>query len=450
MNRPNQTLSVLAPLAAALALAAGCDLGGKSGPPKAPKDVRYVSEAATRADVVATIAASGTLEPEELVDVGSQVSGQIVAFGTDEAGAEVDYCSAVTNGMVLARIDDTTYLADLDVARAQLANAEASVASAKANEAKARVDLEHARKDWERARTIGVGLALSQSDFDAYQASFESAEAQLRVATASIASAEAQVVQAKASVEKAERNLGYCTIVSPVDGIVVDRRVNLGQTVVSSMSVSSLFLVAKDLRKMRIWASVNEADVGGVRAGQGVSFTVDAFPGRTFRGVVRRVRLNATLSSNVVTYTVEIDVDNADGTLLPYLTAGVEFETEAVRDALAVPSRALRYTPSGAPQPPAADGADGAVWIAPADGEKTPPRPVPVKVLLNNGSLAAVEPLEKGALAPGGRVVVREEASASEKPAGAAGAAGDSGGKNPFMPNMPKPPKGMRGGPPPG
>ena len=417
MKRAKTIFRSVLPAAAALAAcAAGCGPSGDA--PRAPKDVRYVAMAATRADVVSTIAASGTLEPDELVDVGSQVSGQIVAFGVDESGAEVDYCSPVTNGTILAR--------------------------ARANATKAEVDLERETKEWERAKALGVGIAQSQSDYDAAEAAYKGADAQLGIARASVASAVAQVVQAKAAVEKAERNLGYCTISSPVDGVVVDRRVNLGQTVVSSMSASSLFLVAKDLRTMRIWASVNEADVGGVRAGQGVSFTVDAFPGRTFRGVVRRVRLNATLSSNVVTYTVEIDVDNADLTLLPYLTASVEFETEAVRDALAVPSRALRYTPSGAPPPPAAEGADGAVWLAPADGEKTPPRPVPVKVLLNNGSLAAVEPIQKGALAEGARVVVREEAAAEGK----AAAPSSSGSKNPFMPNMPKPPR--RAGPPPG
>ena len=444
MKRAKTIFRPVLPAAATLALAAGCGPSGDA--PRAPKDVRYVAMAATRADVVSTIAASGTLEPEELVDVGSQVSGQIVAFGVDESGAEVDYCSPVTNGTVLARIDDVTYLADLDVAKAQFAIAEAAVASARANATKAEVDLERETKEWERAKALGVGIAQSQSDYDAAEAAYKGADAQLGIARASVASAVAQVVQAKAAVEKAERNLGYCTISSPVDGVVVDRRVNLGQTVVSSMSASSLFLVAKDLRTMRIWASVNEADVGGVRAGQGVSFTVDAFPGRTFRGVVRRVRLTTTLGSEACSDTVAIHVDNADLTLLPYLTASVEFETEAVRDALAVPSRALRYTPSGAPPPPAAEGADGAVWLAPADGEKTPPRPVPVKVLLNNGSLAAVEPIQKGALAEGARVVVREEAAAEGK----AAAPSSSGSKNPFMPNMPKPPKGARGGPPPG
>ena len=401
---------------AALAIAAGaaCYWFGASRGDNAPPVL--VSEPVVRTDVVSTIAASGTIEPDELIDVGSQVSGKIVSFGTDAAGAEVDYCSSVTNGMVLARIDDVTYLADLEVARAQLGNAEAAVVSARASERKAQVDLDHARKDWDRAQAIGVGIALSQSDYDAYQAAFESAEAQLGVAAASISAAEAQVVQARASVEKAERNLGYCTIVSPVNGVVVDRRVNLGQTVVSSMSVSSLFLVAKDLRVMRIWASVNEADVGSIRAGQGVSFTVDAFPDRTFRGTVRRVRLNATLSSNVVTYTVEIDVDNADLTLIPYLTASVEFETEASRNALAVPSRALRYAPSGAPAPEAGPG-EGVVW------------------------LAAVEPLEPDTLAEGARVITREEEPSSAAPR-APGAGATRSGSNPFMPNMPKRPKG--------
>ena len=433
--------------AAATVLAAAAAAGlafARSGREKdAQGAVRFVSEAVSRGDVVATVAASGTIEPDELVDVGSQVSGKIVAFGTDAGGAEVDYCSAVTNGMVLARIDDVTYLADLDVARAQHANAEAAVAAARASLHKAEVDSAHAAKDFARAKAVGVGIALSQSDYDAFEAAAESAEAQVGVARASVQQAEAQVVQTRANVEKAERNLGYCTISSPVDGIVVDRRVNLGQTVVSSMSVSSLFLVAKDLRSMRIWASVNEADVGSVKAGQGVSFTVDAFPERVFRGVVRRVRLNATLSSNVVTYTVEIDVDNSDLTLLPYLTASVEFETKAERGALVVPSRALRWSPgpSDAPAPPAPEGAR-TVWLDSGNG--APPRPVPVRVLLDNGTGAAVEPLEPGALAEGSAVVVRTEAVAQ----GSGGKAAN-GSNNPLLPKMPKPPRRNGGGGPP-
>ncbi len=429
------------PALAAAALAAGVALFfflARRGGEKDAAIVRLVSEAVSRGDVVSTVAASGTIEPDELVDVGSQVTGEIVAFGTDASGAEVDYCSIVTNGMVLARIDDVTYLADLDVARAQHANALAAVSAAKASLRKAEVDAAHAAKDFARARAVGVGIALSQSDWDASEAAAESAEAQVGVAAAAVKQAEAQVVQTRANVEKAERNLGYCTIASPVDGVVVDRRVNLGQTVVSSMSVSSLFLVAKDLRKMRIWASVNEADVGSVKAGQNVSFTVDAFPERVFRGVVRRVRLNATLSSNVVTYTVEIDVDNADLTLLPYLTASVEFETKAERGALVVPSRALRWSPEGAAPPPAPEGAR-TVWVDSGDG--APPRPVPVRVLLDNGTGAAVEPLRAGDLAEGARVVVRAEAV---QPAAAKSAA--KGSNNPLLPKMPKPPRRNNGG----
>ena len=479
MKRTSQWLYSLALLA--VVGAAACSPSGSTT--RKPRTFRYDTAAVQRGDVASTIAASGTIEPEELVDVGSQVSGKIVAFGTDAAGAEVDYCSVVTNGMVLARIDDVTYLADLDVARAQQSRALANVESAKASEQKAKVDLDHARKDWERAQRIGVGLALSQSDFDAYQASFETAEAALAVATASIGQAEAAVVEARASVEKAERNLGYCTISAPVDGIVIDRRVNLGQTVVSSMSVSSLFLVAKDLAHMRIWAAVNEADVGQIREGQGVAFTVDAFPGRTFRGTVRRVRLNATITSNVVTYVVEIDCDNPDGTLLPYLTANVEFETATAQGALVVPSRALRWAPEDAPEPPAtapdspaapspgsagvppaaqlpaaaspgsagfqpASAAElGTVWVLDDAGL---PRPVPVKVLLNNGSDAAVEPLQAGELAEGARVVTRATEVLSGKGAKAPDSdAAQGGNSNPFLPKMPKPPK-RAGGPPPG
>lgn len=422
-------MKLAAALCGAFALA-GCSREGRA------PDVSFDFENVRRGRLVSTIAASGTIEPEELVDVGAQVSGKIVAFGADVSGAEVDYCSAVTNGMTLARIDDVTYLADLDVARAQLESANAAVKSAEAGHAKAVVDRDRARKELDRAVKIGVGLALSQSDYDSCLAAFESAEAQLGVAAAAISQAEAQVVQAKASVEKAERNLAYCTIASPVDGVVIDRRVNLGQTVVSSMSASSLFLVAKDLGRMRIWAAVNEADVGRIREGQGVAFTVDAFPGRAFRGVVRKVRLNATVTSNVVTYTVEIDVDNSDGTLMPYLTANVEFETDSVDDALLVPSRALRFSPPGAPAGPSAEN-EGTLWVGTPGADATLRR-VRVGVLLNDGASAAVKPLD-GELSENDSVATRATQRGSSD-----GAGSGAGQRNPFMPKMPGPPKNRR------
>src|SRR5207244_4435372 len=155
----------------------------------------------------------------------------------------------------------------------------------------------------------------------------------------------AEVDQAEGSVTRAERNLNYTTINSPVRGVVIDRRVNIGQTVVASLNAQSLFLIATDMRRMQVWVAVNEADVGSIHPGEPVSFIVDAFPGETFRGQVNKVRLNAAMTQNVVTYTVEVMTDNASGRLLPYLTANVKFEVDRHDDVLMVPNPALRWAP---------------------------------------------------------------------------------------------------------
>jgi HlyD family secretion protein len=154
------------------------------------------------------------------------------------------------------------------------------------------------------------------------------------------------VAQAQATLQRAQRNLRYCTIISPVKGVIIDRRVNIGQTVVSSLNAPSLFLIAKDLRRMQVWVSVNEADIGNIHPGQPVHFTVDAYPGEEFRGEVGKIRLNATMTQNVVTYTVEVITDNSSGKLLPYLTANVEFELSKKSGVLLVPNAALRWSPS--------------------------------------------------------------------------------------------------------
>lgn len=415
----------------ALAIVAGAVWlvrGRNAGSGSRKQQVSYVTAPASKGSVVQTVSATGTIEPEELVDIGAQVSGKILSFGTGLDGKELDYCSTVTNGMLLAKIDDVTYLADLAVAKAQLAKANASVEVAKANIASAEVRLNQARREWERAQKIGVGLAISQTAYDAYQSAFETAEADLAVAQAGLNQSRASVIESTAGVEKAERNLSYCTIVSSVDGTVIDRRVNVGQTVVSSMSASSLFLIARDLRHVQIWVAVNEADVGSIRVGGPVTFTVDTFPGRTFQGTVKRIRLNATITSNVVTYTVEIDTDNSDGTLLPFLTANVLFETARADDGLVIPAKALRFSPDGK-----ADGAS--VFVREGDGI----RRVPVTVLLNNGLDASVTGLQEGTEVV--TAIGRRTAAAS--PSGAA-KDGDSN-SNPFLPNMPKPPKGARG-----
>ncbi len=300
-----------------------------------------------RGDITSTISATGTIEPEEVIDVGAQVAGQILSFGTDKNGKTVDYDSQVEAGTILARIDDSVYQSDVASAKAQLAQSQAGVAGAKADLEQLNAKRYQAQRDWERAQTLDPkSNALAATQYDAYKSAYEAANAAVSVGRAAIAQAQAAVTAAQANLDRAEQNLGYCTIKSPVNGTIIDRRVNIGQTVVASLNAPSLFLLAKDLRRMQVWASVNEADIGKIHAGQHVTFTVDAFPARVFDGTVNQVRLNATMTQNVVTYTVEINTDNSDGTLLPYLTANVSFHVDQHDNTLLVPNAALRWEPT--------------------------------------------------------------------------------------------------------
>jgi HlyD family secretion protein len=299
----------------------------------------------TRGDLLVTISATGTVEPEEVIDVGAQVAGQILSFGRDVDGRAVDYGSKVAAGTVLATIDDAVYAAEATSAKAQVQSAQAGLERAEADLEQFKAKLNQAGRDWLRAQKIGPSQALSQASYDAYRSAFETAKANVAVGQAAILQAKAGVVQARAGLSRAERNLGYCTITSPVDGVIIDRRVNIGQTVVASLNAPSLFLIAKDLTRMQVWVAVNEADIGKIHPGQAVTFTVDAFPEATFKGSVGKVRLNAAMTQNVVTYTVEIVTGNRDGRLLPYLTANVQFELQRVPDALQVPNAALRWRP---------------------------------------------------------------------------------------------------------
>ncbi len=316
--------------------------------------------AVKRGDVFASISATGTVEPEQVVDIGAQVTGRILSFGKDTEGKIIDYGSQVEEGAMLAKIDDAVYGINKKQAEAQLMQAQSAVLSAQAGLLQNKARLEQAKaqatqatKDWNRAEKLGPSNSLSQSAFDTYQGAYEAAkanvtaaEAACEVSNAQIATSNAAVALARASIQLADRNLGYCTITSPVKGVVIDRRVDEGQTVVSNMNVSSLFLLAKDLKKMEVWVAVNEADIGNIHQGQSVTFTVDAFPGATFQGSVNKIRLNATMSQNVVTYTVEINTDNSDGRLLPYLTASVKFEVDIKQNVLTVPNAALRWRPN--------------------------------------------------------------------------------------------------------
>ncbi|MFR4416108.1 MAG: efflux RND transporter periplasmic adaptor subunit [Akkermansia sp.] len=268
--------------------------------------VDYQTEPLEKGDLMITIEATGVTEPDELVDVGAQVSGIIMEFGKDMNGKVVDYSSPVKAGQMLAEIDKLPVQLDVQRAEASKAQAIAGIARAKADIQQAKAKHQQARLDRERAEKLGPGDALSKSSYDQYIADEETARANVAVAEASLQEAEASLKQAEAALKKEMRNLEYTTIKSPVDGVVVKRLVNIGQTVVSSMSASSLFYIATDLSKLKIWAAVNEADIGSIRKGQEVLFTVDAFAGRKFKGTVDKIRLDATMTSNVVTYIVTL------------------------------------------------------------------------------------------------------------------------------------------------
>jgi HlyD family secretion protein len=334
--------------------------------------------------------------------------------------------------------------------------AEANVERAEKDAQQLQAKLYQAQRDWTRAQNLFKTSpgALSESDYDLAKSTYEGADAAVGVGAAAIDQAKAAVTNAKAAVTKAtadlstaravlkraQTNLGYCTIKSPVNGVIIDRRINVGQTVVSSLNSPSLFLLAKDLKRMQVWVSVNEADIGHIQSGQKVRFTVDAFPDQTFLGVVApdQPRLNASMTQNVVTYTVVVTTDNSNGRLLPYLTADVQFEVDQHNGVLIVPNGALRWQPSAerlaasnlAPVPKeqaaqAANGPDeastteGTIWVSDGEGRV---RPLKVRTLLNDGARSEIvgEGLQEGIA-----VVVGEESVGDETQAA-----------DPFLPKM--------------
>jgi HlyD family secretion protein len=415
-----------------------------------------------KGNLTAMITATGTVEPEEVVDVGAQVSGQFLEFGKDKNGKQIDYGSTVESNMLLAKIDPSLFKADVDLDTAVVASDKAGEAQAEANVEQMKAKEAEAEADWKRAQMLGPSEALAPTAYDQYKANYEIAKANVNLAVAAVAAAKAATEQAVATLNKAKQTLDYCTILSPVNGIIIDRRVNIGETVASSLNTPSLFLIAKDLKRIQVWASVNEADIGNIHPNQDVTFSVDAYPNRTFQGKVNKVRLNATMTQNVVTYTVEINTDNLDGKLLPYLTANVNFLTGEATNALLVLNSALRWHPQKdliAPefrQP--ANGADasaaggtneaanggGRPGGESGGGQGAAPaqtgmlwaeagifvRPVPVKLGLTDGTWTEVqgEGLAKGTLVVTGTI--------------SAEAAAEEAGANPFIPQI-----GQRRGP---
>jgi HlyD family secretion protein len=279
-----------------------------------------------RGEMLPTIGATGTIEPIEVVDIGSQVTGPITEL-------KADWRTQVAADQVLAQIDPTKYAAIVDQAQAAVVSSSANLDLAKANLENADALL---RRDVSLMQTAPGALAPSQYDID---------KAAAGVARAQVGVAAAGIKQAEANLTSVQTDLNYCKIKSPVKGVIIDRRVNEGQTVVSALSASSLFLLAKDLSQVQIWASVNEADIGRIHEKQRATFTIDTFPNDVFVGEVTQVRLNATMTQNVVTYTVVVTTENKDMRLLPYMTANVNFEIEQHDDVLKVPNAALRWKP---------------------------------------------------------------------------------------------------------
>jgi HlyD family secretion protein len=406
----------------------------------------FLTVAAEKGEISTTINATGTIEPEEVIDIGAQVAGMIKEFGRDpkKPEAPVDYGSHVEKGTVLARIDESLYRAAVKQATANTHQAEANVHQAEANLQAIRSKLEQTKRDWDRVQKLESTKALSSLDIDMAKNAFETATAAVPAGEAAVEAAKNSVEVNRAVLETAQVNLNYCTIAAPVGGVIVDRRVNIGQTVVASLSAPSLFLLAKDLTRLQIWASVNEADIGQIRPGLPVTFRVAAYPGERFKGKVIQIRLNAMMAQNVVTYTVVIGTDNPDGRLLPYMTATLDFEIQRRALVLRVPNAALRWQPTPqqvAPEcradyvsvpaqaaGPGGSSGDGAkketparsrVWVA----EGAFVRPVKVGIGLSDG---VVTEIVDGELREGMRVVVGESSpdSATES-------------KNPFAPKLP-------------
>lgn len=296
---------VIAAVAAIAALAVWLLSGGKK-----EEKITFDTVAVAPANIMNSITATGTIEPVTSVTVGTQVSGIVSKLF-------VDYNSVVKKGQVIAELDKTNLMSQLNTAKTQLATAQSQ--------------LNYQTANYKRYKTLFEKGLVAADDFDNAKLSYTQAKE--------------QVASAKEEVQRAQTNLGYATITSPIDGVVLSKSVEEGQTVAASFSTPELFTIAQDLTNMQVVADVDEADIGDVKEGERVTFTVDAYPDDTFEGEVKQVRQEATTTNNVVTYEVVISAPNADLKLKPGLTANVTIYTAERKGVLSVPSKALRFTP---------------------------------------------------------------------------------------------------------
>lgn len=307
-------------------------------------ELKFRTEKVTKGDIVATVSATGTVNAVTTVLVGTQVSGTIKHI-------YVDFNSSVKKGQIIAQIDPAIF-------EAQVEQAGANLLSARANVEKAETALLDAKRTFERNRELFSKNLIAKSELDTSETTYDTSKAQLNVA-------KAQLAQAEASLRHMEINLRYTKILSPVDGIVVSRNIDMGQTVAASFQTPTLFTIAQDLTKMQIDTNVSEADIGKVKIAQAVEFTVDAYPESTFKGSVWQIRNAPIVVQNVVTYDVVIKVENQELRLKPGMTANVSIITEVKKDVLRIPNTALRFRPNAKSKTP--DKGPG-VWVI--DGGK--------------------------------------------------------------------------------
>ena len=299
---------------------------------------QYFTTAADRGDIRAVVEATGTINAVITVQVGSQDSGTI-------SHLFVDFNSRVRKGEVVAQIDPALFEGAVLQAKGDLANAQANVAAARANLEKAKAAEIQTKADYERTVGLAKESVMSQQQLDLAKANHDSAMAAVSAADAQVTQALAQVQQKEAALTVAQTNLNYTTIHAPIDGTVIARNVDVGQTVAASLQAPTLFTIARDLTKMQVYASTDESDVGMIKKGQAVTFKVDAFPRDTFTGRVSQIRMNATTVQNVVTYNTVIDFDNPDLKLFPGMTAYITIPVASASNTIRVPNGALRYKP---------------------------------------------------------------------------------------------------------
>jgi HlyD family secretion protein len=429
MKRPSRRVLLIAAVVVVAVMAAVLLMRGRNGA------VRHATAAVDRGDVLETVGATGALQAVVTVQVGSQVSGTIQEL-------KADFNSVVEAGQVIVRLDPSTF-------EARVAQARANLTAARANVERARATLEDTRQKFERAKELSAQQLLPAADLETARANFDGAKA-------GIEGAQAAVEQAAAGLKQSEVDLRHTVIKAPIDGVVIARNVDVGQTVAASLQAPTLFVIANDLTQMQVNASIDEADVGRVKAGQEVTFRVDAHPERTFRGEVAQVRLQPTTNQNVVTYSTIVNVPNPKQLLMPGMTASVSIIVERRDDVLRVPAAALRFRPAGgsAERPARAPSAGGGTGQRQRgsgggggagrergdrdDGGRSatvhmpgPKGPEPKKIVVGATDGQFVE--VKEGLAEGDLVVTGVEGEA-----GAAGRAGQpqQGGSNPFNPQF--------------